>query len=242
MQKELIAKKTGLTPVVYPMKNRRGDLMKRLLFAGIAVVLALYLSGCGDGDDRRIFFGEILSDQPVDGDIAFDPIQDLYTITNGPDTLFFGIDEADRNLPEYRAFLDFPLDGSAGDRIPLDAEIQWATLEVYIDEVSFAGVIPTLLELVQFPVTGLTPEDFDSFPLQFPDGGDASIEFDFFSSDEDDFVTLDVTYLMREVQRRGLSDFQVRFVLDFDSDIGLVGIEDRPSVAVTAPLLTVRFR
>ncbi len=241
MQNERIAKKTGLTPMVYPMKNRRDDLMKRLLYVGIAVVLALSFIGCGEG--RDIYIAGILSDQLADGDIAFDPVQDLYTIVNGPDTLFFGIDEADRNLPEYRAFLDFPLDGSTdGDLVPVDAEILRATLEVYIDEVSFAGIIPTLLELVTFPINGLTSADFDSLPLRFPNGRDASISFDLFSRDQGDFVLIDVTSLMREAQRRGLSDFQVRFVLDFDSDIGLVGIEDRPRVAVTAPLLTVRFR
>jgi len=227
--------------VVYPMKNHREKFIKRLLYLGIAVVMALYLTGCGDGDDRRIFFAEILSDQQADGDIAFDPVQDLYTITNGPDTLFFGIDEVDRNLPEYRAFLDFPLEGSTGDRVPLDAEIQWATLDVFIDEVSFAGVIPTLLELVQFPVTGLTPADFVSLPLQFPDGSDASLTFNLFSSDEGDFVLIDITPLMRRAQWLGLSDLQLRFLLDFDFDFGIVGIQDRPRIAATAPLLTVRF-
>jgi hypothetical protein len=236
-----IARKTGLMPVLYPVKYRREEIMKRLLYVGIAMILALSFIGCGEG--RDIYIAGILSDQLADGDIAFDPVQDLYTIVNGPDTLFFGIDEADRNLPEYRAFLDFPLDGTTdGDVVPADAEILRATLEVFIAEVSFAATIPTLLELVTFPIDGLTSADFDSFPLRFPNGRDASISFNLFSRDQGDFLLIDVTSLMREAQRRRLSDFQVRFMLDFDSDIGLVGIEDRPRVAVTAPLLTVRFR
>ena len=225
------------------MKKRMEEIMKRLLYLGIMVVIALSFAGCGDGDSRDIFVAQILSDQPVDGDIAFDPVSISFTITNGPNTIFFGIDDDDPNLPEFRAFLDFPLDGSTNeDVVPIDDEILSATIEVFINEVSFAGIIPTLLDLVQYPISGLTPADFNSSPLQFPNGSDASISFDFFSSDRGFFVLIDVTPLMREVQRRGLSDFQVRFLLDFVSDIGIVGIEDRPNVALTAPLLTVRFR
>jgi len=225
------------------MKKRMEEIMKRLLYLGIMVVIALSFAGCGDGDSRDIFVAQILSDQPVDGDIAFDPVFNSFTITNGPNTIFFGIDDDDPNLPEFRAFLDFPLDGSTNeDVVPVNAEILSATIEVFINEVSFAGIIPTLLDLVQYPISGLTPADFNASPLQFPNGSDASISFDFFSSDRGFFVLIDVTPLMREVQRRGLSDFQVRFLLDFVSDIGIVGIEDRPNVALTAPLLTVRFR
>ncbi|UCH80735.1 MAG: hypothetical protein JSW20_13505 [Nitrospiraceae bacterium] len=217
--------------------------MKRLLYLGITVILALSFAGCGDGDSRSIFIAEILSDQPADGDIAFDPVLDSYTITNGPRTLFFGIDDGDPNLPEFRAFLDFPLDGSTGeDVLPIDAQILSASLEVFIDKVSFARTVPTLLDLVQFPVSGLTVADYDSAPLQFFDGSDATLSFNFFSSDEGFFVTIDVTSLMRVVQRLGLPDFQLRFLLDFVTDVGLVGIEDRPNVAMTAPLLRVRFR
>jgi hypothetical protein len=46
---------------------------------------------------------------------------------------------------------------------------------------------------------------------------------------------------MREAQRLGLTDFQVRFVLDFVTNVGFVGIEDLPSVLATAPLLIVNY-
>ncbi len=79
------------------------------------------------------------------------------------------------------------------------------------------------------------PQDFDSPPL-------LSRPLDFFRSDQGNFVSIDVTALMREAQRLGLSDFQVRFLLDpLVSDIGFVGIEDRPNITVTAPLLTVEY-
>lgn len=217
--------------------------MKRLLYLGISAILALSLSGCGRADSRDIFVAQIFSDQPADGDIAFDPVLNSYTVTNGPNTLFFGIDEANRNLPEYRAFLDFPLDGSTDeDVVPVDAEIVSATIEVFVNEVSFAGTIPTLLDLVIFTVGVLTPADFYSWPLQFPDGTDASLIVDFFSSDQGNYVLIDVTPLMLEAQRRELPRFQLRLLIDFDANAGLVGIEDRPNIAVTAPQLTVWFR
>jgi hypothetical protein len=100
--------------------------------------------------------------------------------------------------------------------------------------VSFAPIIPTLLDLVSYPITGLRVEDFDSSPLMYQ-------SLDFFASDLGHTVSIDVTPLMREAQRLGLPDFQVRFVLDLTTDIGFVGIEDLPAVSITAPLLTVRY-
>jgi hypothetical protein len=210
--------------------------MKRLFCLGVTAILALAISGCGGGDSRTIFIAQILSDQPADGDIAFDPVAGVYTITNGPDTVFFGIDEGNVNLPEFRAFLDFPLDGSTGeDVVPAGARIRSATIEVFINEVSFATTVPTLIDLVQYPIGGLRDQDFDSPPLLFR-------SLNFFASDLGNYVEIDVTPLMVEAQRLGLADFQVRFLLDFVPGAnGLVGIEDRPAVILTAPLLTVRF-
>ncbi len=213
--------------------------MKKLLKIGVVAVLMLSIAACGGGghgDSRPIFVAEIISDQPADGDIAFDPVLRSFTVTRGPETLFFGIDDANPNLPEYRAFLDFPLDGSTGGNIvPADAVIVSATLELFLNEVSFATVIPTLLDLVPYPVSGPGPQDFDSPPLIFR-------RLDIFRSDRGNFVSIDVTPLMREAQRLGLSDFQVRFLLDPTlSNIGFVGIEDRPNITLTAPLLTVEY-
>ncbi len=224
------------------MNNHKSNIISALLYLGITAVLALALTGCGSVS-QDIFIAEILSDQLADGDIAYDPVQDSFTITNGPNTILFGIDEMNRNLPEFRAFLDFPLDGATnGDVVPLNAEILEATLEVFIDEVSFTGTVSTLLDLVLFSINGLTSADFDSAPLKFPNGGDATLSFNFYSSDQGFFVLIDVTSLMRQTQRLGLSDLQVRFLLDFNSDSGIVGIQDRPNIAMTAPLLTVKFR
>ena len=216
--------------------------MRRLFCLGVTAILALAISGCGGGDSRTVFIAQILSDQPADGDIAFDGTS--FTITNGPDTIFFGIDDSAPNFPEYRAFLDFPLDGSAGgDVVPSNAGIVSATLEVFVNRLDFAGTVPTLIELVIYPISGLTAADFNSLPLTFPTGADASRSLDFFSSDLGNYVAIDVTSLMREAQRRGLSDFQVRFLLDFVANpVGFVGIDDRLNIVLTAPLLIVEYR
>ena len=214
--------------------------MKKFLAMGVIAVSMLFVAACGGGGGGAapptIFLAQIFSDQTADGDIAFDPVRRTFTVTNGPATLFFGIDDLDPKLPEYRAFLDFPLDGSTGGYVvPANAVIVSATLELFLTEVSFANVVPTLLDLVPFPVSGLSPFDFDSAPLLF-------LGLDFFRTDQGNFVTIDVTPLMQEAQRLRLSDFQLRFSLDFAlSSFGFVGIEDRPSVTVTAPLLTVEY-
>ena len=217
------------------MENRGEGPMRKFLRLGVVAVVMLSIAACGgDGHGRTAFVAQIVSDQQTDGDIAFNGTN--FTITRGPDTLFFGIDDNDPNFPEYRAFLDFPLDGSTGqDVVPANAAIVSATLKVFLNEVSFATVVPTLIDLVPYPVSGLRPQDFNSPPLVFR-------RLDFFRSDQGNFVAIDVTPLMQEAQRLGLSDFQVRFLLDFSvSDIGFIGIEDLPQVTITAPLLTVEY-
>ena len=158
--------------------------------------------------DARIFTALIFSDQPSDGDIEFDRFSGSFIITQGPSTLLFGIDSAAGNRPEFRAFLDFPLDGSTGeDAIPLDAVIVSATLTIFVDFVDFAARVPVLLDLVEYSVVlGLAPADFDSFPL----GG---LAFDLFAVDAGNDVQIDVTGLMRQAQQLALNDFQVRFLL-----------------------------
>ncbi len=210
--------------------------MRKISCFLILMILVLTITGCGSKNDAPpVFVAEILSDQPADGDIAFDPVLATFTITNGPETLFFGIDDLNPNLPEFRAFLDFPLDGSTGfDIVPASATIVSATLEVFISEVSFAPIVPTLLDLVIYPVSGLRVEDFDSPPL-------LSQSLDFFASDQGIFVSFDVTLLMREAQRLLLTDFQVRFLLDLAANAGFVGIENLPAVSATSPLLTVVY-
>jgi hypothetical protein len=214
--------------------------MDRKLFYRICVTIliiapALIFSGCARDDDPY-FEAYIMSDQDSDGDIAYDAVRRSFTISQGPDFLFFGIDRLSPNHPEYRAFLDFPLDGAAGDDVvPARAKIVSATLEIFIDHVSFASIIPARIDLVNYPAYGLRKEDFVSAPF-------ASQSLDFFASDYGRFVSIDVTHLMRQAQRLGLPEFQVRLLLHPDADYGLVGIADLPTVSITAPLLNVVYR
>jgi hypothetical protein len=215
--------------------------MKKLFWLGLLATLFLALAGCSSGDGGGVFISrpvydvDIYSDQPSDGYIAFDPVQQLFTVSNGPANLFFGIDSLDPSLPEYRAFLDFPLDGSTGEPVvPASAFINSAILEVFVNEVSFASTVPTLIDLVSYSLAGLRVEDFSSLPL-------ATQNVNFFPSDQGAYVAIDVTQLMREAQRLGLADLQLRLVLDFAVNNGFVGLDDRPTVSLTAPLLKVSY-
>ncbi len=152
----------------------------------------------------------ILSDLASDGDIAFDPVLNSFTVTTGPPEVFFGVDSSSDDQPEYRTFLTFPLDGVTGQPVvPGNAEIVSATLEVFVKQVRFESTIPTFLDLVQYPFRGLSSADFDA-PLVTPN---SFRTLDFFSSDEDNFVQIDATPLMQDAQLQALLDFQVRFAV-----------------------------
>ena len=151
---------------------------------------------------------DIYSDSLSGGDIANDPYIGLF-VTRWPDTggtVFFGVDTGNSNIPYYRSFLDFPLDGSTGwPPVPLNASIVSATLDLFVNSVSFADTIPANIDLVYYPpAIGLTSSLYYQAPY-------ASRPVDFFSSDQSQFVPIDVTSLMAEAQFQSFSDFQVRF-------------------------------
>ncbi|MDO8739767.1 hypothetical protein [Candidatus Deferrimicrobium sp.] len=208
--------------------------MRKIWILGLVGVLALVLAGCGGEDDRFTVVIRSLSDQPVDGDIGFTaPSTFSISQANVTKNVLYGIDSGGT---EFRAFLDFPLDGSTGGGVvPLGAVIVSADIEVFVDNVSISPTVPTLLDLVTFPITGLTSGDFNSTPLL------TRSPFNILSSDINHSVRIDVTSLMVEAQRRGDSNLQLRFLLDLvPGASGLVQLDD--SVAATAPLLTVEFR
>jgi len=169
--------------------------------------------------DPTQFTVKILSDLASDGDIAFDPVLSSYFVTNGLSPVLFGIDSLDVNLPEYRAFLTFPLDGITGQpEVPSDALIISAHVRVFVDFLDFASAVPTFLDLVQYPTAydglnglgSIDPvADFRQDPLAIVPG------FDFFLSDVGNFVQIEVTSLMQAAQAPpALFDFQVRFSRD----------------------------
>ena len=208
--------------------------MRKIWILGLVGVLSLFLAACGGGGDDRNAVIQTLSDQPVDGDIGFTaPATFVISQANVTNDVQYGIDAGGT---EFRAFLDFPLDGSTGGGIlPLSAVIVAADIEIFVNSVTLAASVPTLLDLVSFPITGLTTADFASVPLL------TRAPFDILSSDINNSVRIDVTSLMVEAQRLGVSNLQLRFLLDFvPGAAGLVVLDD--GAAATAPLLTVEFR
>ncbi|OGP33190.1 MAG: hypothetical protein A2X88_01415, partial [Deltaproteobacteria bacterium GWC2_65_14] len=191
--------------------------MRKLLYLGFAAIVALALNGCG-GHSDPVFVAQILSDPGVDGDIAEDidtGILSSPVLASGTGSVRVGIDPSIGLFgTEYRGFLHFPLDGSTGfDAVPADATIVSATLEIFIDTVQFSPTVPVRMDLVWFPPP-LISSDYDVtvLPSLLTRG-----TFNILSTDPIPprvGVLIDVTPLMREAQRLGLADFQVRFLLD----------------------------
>lgn len=217
--------------------------------AAIATFTIIALAGCGSDyydycDDCAppTPYAMILSDPAFDGDITRDPATGSYVIAQGKtESVFVGIDPA--TGAESRAFLDFPLRGSAG--VPADAVIESATIDVGIINIipqPFVGTIQIRIDLVSFQPPTLAGTDFD--PAGQPALATATITPPISQADFNSHVAADVTALLREAQRRGLADFQVRIVRDSGPvSPGLIEIND-PTGADRmglAPLLHVTY-
>ncbi len=205
----------------------------------VAAALLVVVAGCGGGNDApEITQTQILSDSGYDGDIEqTGPDSAVVTQGMGPtvQSVLAGIDPASGD--EFRAFLHFPL-----DTVPGKAYIDSAFLEVYINDIQPPNaVIPVRIELVSFQQP-MVATDFDRT-------AQPAITYTTLSprlgpSDLGKYVPIDVTDLMKQAQRLGLADFQVRIMEDLGPPIdGLFAIADttgsnRPSVA---PLLTVNY-
>jgi len=201
--------------------------------------LMLAMSGCGGGGSSPppAVVTQILSSSAFDGDIQFDP-PNLFTIVQGnPLSVFAGIDPVTGS--EFRAFLDFSLTGAGG--VPGNAIISSASLDIFINSISIqpaASSIPIRIELVAFPPQTLLASDFDRI-IQ-PALAVTTITPPISRADVLRNVTVDVTSLMVEAQRRGLVDFQIRILEDDGFAFpGLIEIDD--STTSRAPLLTVTY-
>lgn len=207
--------------------------MRKGWILALVGVVVLVLGGCGGGDGHHTVVIRSLSDQPADGDIGFTaPSTFLISQANVEKNVLYGFDSGTGT--EFRAFLDFPLDGSSGGGVlPLGATIVSADIEVFVNNVSFASTVSTFLDLVPFPITGLTSTDYDSAPLL------TRPLFNIFRSDVGQLVRIDITSLVAEAQARGFRNLQLRFLLDPNAATGLVELDD--GVAGRAPLLTVEY-
>lgn len=218
--------------------------MKMRFFATLAAFMILTLTGCGSSDHNNpppVFVTDILSDSTFDGDIQLDSFSNLFTVSQGSiatqQRVFAGLDPF-IDL-EYRAFLHFPLTGVNG--VPGDAVIESAFLDVFIDDIvtEFStDTIPLRIDLVSKP-SFLSGSDFDLLELL-----SISIRPPISLADLDNHVTIDVTPLMKEAQRLGLANFQIRVMEDFGIVTrGLIEINNTTGAnrSILAPLLTVTY-
>lgn len=205
----------------------------------VMLIASLTLVSCSGGGSTPTIVTRILSDPVYDGDIGLDFVSGTFTVTkNNTQFVFAGIDPV--TLDEYRAFLDFPLGGPGG--VPLNAGIASATLDIFINDIQPPiGTIPMRIDLVYFQPPNLIGTDFDR-TLQ---PALASITFPIFQSDFGRHVVVNVTSLMREAQRWGLPDFQVRIMEDLGPVVpGIIEIDDTTIAAdrpFFAPLLEVAY-
>jgi hypothetical protein len=214
------------------------------ILASLAVCTVLGLTGCGGGNDGppSSFTTHILSDSAYDGDIE-QVSADSYTVTQGMSasvqTVLAGIDPVGGT--EFRAFLDFPLEGQGG--VPGNAAIDSAFLEVFVDDLQpGTSNLPLLIELVSFQPPSLIPSDFDRAAQ--PALVSVHVSPPINHADVGTYVSIDVTPLMIEAQRRGLPDFQVRIMEDLGPAItALMSLDDTtgPDRPQRAPLLTVTY-
>lgn len=209
----------------------------------VMLVAGLTLAACGGGgSSSRTVVTQILSDPAFDGDIVQSAATGTRTVTQGnTESVFAGIDPVTGD--EFRAFLDFPLGGPGG--VPLNAFIVSATLDIVINDIfpqPLSGTIPIRIDLVSFQPPTLLASDF-SRTLQ-PALATLTIEPPISQADFGRHVAVDVTFLMREAQRLGLPDFQVRILEDLGLVApGLIEINDTTGVNrdLLAPLLEVRY-
>lgn len=206
---------------------------------GLSLVLAV--AGCGGGGSSgpTQITTQILSDANFDGDIAQDPLNGAFTITQGnTQSVFAGVNPASGF--EYRAFLDFPLTGTGG--VPGNAVIVSATLDIFINRVELSGnnnTIPINIDLVSFQPPTLRTSDFSTTAQRAL----LTKAINIFPTDAGRHVFIDVTSLMKEVQFQGFADLQLRIMEDLNAAAGRIEINDTTGAAsgTLAPLLEVTY-
>ncbi|MDA8105859.1 MAG: hypothetical protein M0Z71_10825 [Nitrospiraceae bacterium] len=234
--------------------------MKKIVFLIVSFILAIFLAGCGGGDNGVVVVPNVVrisSDQVFDGDITSDAATgnlSAPTFADVSQNVLSGIvfdPVTDAEISETRGFLHFTLSGTG---VPRDAaRITLAKISVVVSSVtpvatdSFAE-IPFFIDLID---TSLYPapivsSDFDASPV-------SSMTTFYRGADAGTLVEIDITSLLQDALDRGLNDFEVRLRFDrtrFQTDLttirGLVDIDDANDAPGHqridfAPLLHVEF-
>ncbi|WP_136515457.1 hypothetical protein [Geomonas edaphica] len=197
--------------------------MKRKILWLVLAAVLVALAGCGGGSDRPVLETTIESDLNVDGDI-FEPLNGDPRIVAQGATVLTGV----TSTGEYRGFLSFPLNA-----IPLDAFIHSATLTFTL--VPPTDDIPLEMELVSFqPSSGLLPSYYEEGLTIY-----ASSLYTLPAPNAFNQVSFNVTSLMREAQRRGFDDLQLR-VLE-NRDFTVQGLVELSESNLTPPKLVVVY-
>jgi hypothetical protein len=201
--------------------------MKRMGWVAAVLAIVVALIGCSGGDGGppvNPVAVDIVSDARVDGDIDRAGV-----ITTHSGTLLAGVDPLDGT--EFRGFLSFPLTS-----VPSDADVQFASLEVFVLDLAPLLTTPFTFDLVSFSPP-LLPTDFSDTSLP----PILSRNFDVLPRDPGNFVKIDVTPMVREAFRRGLTDGQFRVLLDVRLTDGLMTLADPVSSTATAPILHIEY-
>ena len=212
--------------------------MKRILRGLLGVFLVVAVAGCGGGGSSgpTQITTQILSDARFDGDIAQDPVSGTLTVTqNNPQSVFAGVNPVSN--VEYRAFLDFPLSGAGG--VPGNAVIVSATLDIFINRIDSSSstiTIPIDIDLVSFQPPTLVGTDFSLNTQR----AILTTSINIFPGDAGRHVFIDATALMKEAQRLGLADLQLR-ILESPNAAAPGRIEIDDTTVTRAPLLEVTY-
>jgi hypothetical protein len=227
---------------------KTGPAMRRMFLAVLILLVSIPLIGCSGGTSSAPpqIVTQILSDPALDGDIMQDPLAtDIFTVTQGMtpsvQSVFAGIDPGTGE--EFRTFLNFPLTGPSG--VPGNAVIVSATLDIVINSIllnPLTNALPIRIDLVSFQPPTLIGTDY-SRTLQ-PALATTTIVPPISQADSGHHVYVDVTSLMNEAQRLGLTDLQIRLLEDPGmAPPGLIEINDTTGAyrRALAPLLQVSY-
>jgi hypothetical protein len=216
------------------------------MFFGVLLgCIILSLAGCCDNDDGdsstpQSHLTQILSNPTRDGVVAQNS-SGAFTVTQS-NIQSVSAGKNPFTNEEFRAFLNFSLIGTGG--VPAASPIVSATLDFVVNSTlpqPLTGAIPLRIDLISDLAPPLAANDFDrglrpalastTIPAISP-------------ADAGNHVTVDVTSLVTEARRLGLTNFQIRILEDMTAvSAGIIEINDTTGVnrELLAPVLRIIY-